>query len=316
MTTVTDTRPEVEIVFFQAYELQRVINSSDQPVENRYLQVLIETKGINVALSAEQLSHLEWVEVESGRVCSLCKRVDEPPVNRAADDESQQNLVTFVVEGDNKKSITLKARLELDGTLHETNGVTLYGACAAMEISDSPIDKAKWLDGSTTVPSDTAFTISLKKGINTYRWPNWPGYAYANSSVSVFSLSLGNKKIKSVTTVPKGDNLFHLGERIRDAAWSHCWWFHDFAAAREFDYGTLKGNVGGESIMFSYMGGFTQYEAFAPTGPEKFYFVAIDESGGRHDTVLSVTNATYVFRKATRTERDHYSPLLEKKIPT
>ena len=318
MTALSNGYSAVEIVFFQAYELQQLIDGNNVAVEERHLQVLIETKDANgklVTLSAEQLSDLEWVDVESGKVFSRCKKVDIDPGNKRTIDISlQQNLVSFVVER-NDKPITLRARLELNGRVHETEGVTLGAPSAVMKADEHPLDKVKWLSGSTTVSSDTVFTISLKEGVNVYSWVRWPGYGYANSPVKVFNLSLSSKKkILSVTTIPGGDSLFHVGERIHQSGiWAHCWWFHNFATAREFDYGRLKGHVGGESITFSYIGGFKPAWEGSPTGPEKFFFVTVDESDDRHETVLSVTNATYVFRKATGSESVYYSNFIEKK---
>ena len=309
----------VEIVSFQAYELHQVIYGNDMASEKRYLQVLIEakdTEGRLVTLSAEQLSHLEWIDVKSGKVLSRCERVEiDLGDKRAVDNAPQQSLVTFLFEENYKTAITLKACLELDGVLHDTNEVALGAPKAAMGIDKSQIRGPHWLSGLTTVPSNTPFTISLKQGKNEISYAGeglseW----IVNSQVSVFNLSLSSKKkILSVTTIPSGDNLFHVGSSLEASrVWRHCWWFHRFAPTREFDYVNLKGDVGGKHITFSYIGVFYS-SGVSPTGPEKFYFVTIDESSNRYETVLVVTNETYVFRNSTPSESKYYSGLIERK---
>ena len=303
----------VEIVSFKAYELHQVIDGNDMASEKRYLQVLIEakdTEGRLVGLSAEQLRHLEWVDVKSGEVFPRCRceRVEIDSGDKRTDDNApKQSLVTFLFEGSYEKEIKLEARLELDGKVNNTNEVAL-GA-----IERSLKTGARWLPGSTILSSSTVFSINLKKGINAYNWPDYPGYAWGNSPVSVFNLSLkSKKKILSVTTIPNGDSLFHVGGRVKAGVWGNCWWFHRFAAVRDFDFGFLVGDVGGDSITFSHMGAFNKSEV-SPTGPEKFYFVTIDELSNRHETVLSVTNETYVFRDATPSESQYYSDLIARK---
>ncbi|TFF41698.1 hypothetical protein [Pseudomonas sp. RIT623] len=318
MTALSNSNSAVEVVSFQAYELQQVIDGNDMASEKRYLQVLIETKdtkGRLVTLSAEQLSHLEWIDVKSGKVLSRCERVEiDLGDKRAVDNAPQQSLVTFLFEENYKTAITLKACLELDGALHDTNEVALGAPKAAMGIDKSQIRGPHWLPGLTTVPSNTPFTISLKRGKNEISYSEGLSEWIYNSQVSVFNLSLSSKKkIRSVTTIPSGDNLFHVGSSLEGSrVWSHCWWFHSFAPVREFDYVKLKGDVGGEHLTFSYIGGFYS-SGVQPTGPEKFYFVTIDESYNRHETVLVVTNETYVFRNSTPSESKYYSGLIKRK---
>ena len=316
MTTLSNGNSAVEIVSFQAYELQQFNDGNDMASEKRYLQVLIETKDANdefITLSIEQLSGLEWVDAESGEVFPFYERVDsDPGENRTIDNAPQQNSMTFVFEGYYKRAIVLKARLELNGRLIETNEVALGSPGAAVNIQDT-----QWLPGTTTVSSDTPFTISLKKGTGYVDWSVGKLYKYGYPSISVFNLSLKSKKeIRSVTTIPRGDYLFHVGKSVDSTnVRDYCWWFHHFAPARPFDYGYLDGSVGGEAITFSYIRRFktTLGAGESATGPEKFYFVTIDESHNRHETVLSVTNETYVFRNSTRSESQYYSGLIARK---